>query len=158
MAVPPMPPVIAPLPFPGVEVMGGFPLDNAALAVCVNAPSPPPSLLLKWKGVLLIMTPISCRGGSEGGFQGEEVPQNASPPYLPALINPPTPPPLFQGLGGGIQHLPFLLCPQGGVVTTPGPGKGGNSGHNTPPCTAPSPTRPPSELPGNIPPFLSRGL
>lgn len=65
------------------------------------------------------------------------------PPHicLPWVLLPPALP-LFPGFGGDIPHLAFLLCPQGGVVTTPGPGKGGNSGHNTPPCAMSSPTLP----------------
>lgn len=65
------------------------------------------------------------------------------PPHicLPWVLLPPALP-LFPGFGGDISHLAFLLCPQGGVVTTPGPGKGGNSGHNTPPGAVSSPTLP----------------
>lgn len=73
------------------------------------------------------------RGRKPGGdLRGEEVPQNAlSPPkkniYQPGYStpHPPLSPSLLAGASGGSRHLPFLLCPQGGVVTTPGPRQGG---------------------------------
>lgn len=83
--------------------------------------------------MLLIMTPISCAGGSQGGiYEGRKSLKTRSPPqkkniYQPGYStpHPPLSPSLLAGASGGSRHLPFLLCPQGGVVTTPGPRQGG---------------------------------
>lgn len=71
------------------------------------------------------MTPISCRGGSEGGFQGEEVPQNASPPYLPAWILLLHPLPCSRGLEGAFDTSHSSSALKGVLSQHRVPGRGG---------------------------------
>uniref|UniRef100_A0A8C3LQR5 TATA-box binding protein associated factor 4 n=1 Tax=Chrysolophus pictus TaxID=9089 RepID=A0A8C3LQR5_CHRPC len=76
-------------------------------------------------GVLLIVTSISCRGGSRGGgISRGGSPSERCPP--PAVF--PQPPPLVSGVRRDAPLRPFPRCPQGGGGGRGGSGLGAHPG------------------------------
>lgn len=114
--------------------------------------------------VLLIMTPISCAGGSQGGiYEGRKSLKTRSPPQKKISTNlgipphtPPFLPPSLRGLQGAAATSRSSSALKGGLSQRRVPGKGELRPWHPTWCTAPLPV-PPTPLPVCVlPPHLLR--